>query len=716
MSESFLSTIWYRVKELKPKLRAHITVHRHRYRGQPWYVLHDHGAGRIHRFTPGAYMLIGQFDGTRDIDTLWKDLAETHDADAPSQDDVIQLLSKLHQQDLIQYEGSPDVAELLERYNKQSRQIVKQNLTNPVSIRVPLWDPDAFLTKTLPFVRPLTGWFGLLLWFVVVAAGVIAAFMNWEPLTQNFTDRLLATENLVITLVTYPLLKALHELAHGYLAKRWGAEVREMGIMFLVFFPVPYVDASAAAAFRNKWRRAAVSAGGIFIETFVAAAALLVWVGAESGFVSALAYNLVMIGGISTIVVNGNPLLKFDGYYIFTDLIEVPNLSNRANAFYGHLIQRYIFNAKQLREKNATLGERIWFLIYSPAAFVYRMSVMIGIALFVASSYFVIGVCIALWSIFNAIIKPSFKHIRHVLTSSQLRKVRARAQAWTFGTIAVVIAALALIPLPLRTDTEGVIWLPETAYLRAGTSGFIDDIAVQRGQVVMPGKTLLTMTEPTLNARIDALDQRRQELQLRLTAAEVTDRATVDIARLELRDAEAELDRERARALDLAITAPLEGRFEPALPPADLEGRFLSEGDLIGYVLPASAEHIRMVVPQADIGLVRDRVDKVELKLAGFLEDTHEAMLLRAVPTALNALPNPALGQAGGGRFLTDPTDQQGMTTMEPLFVFDISLPQALEGTPYGTRVHVRLDHGLEPAGAQIFRRARQLFLSRFGA
>ncbi|MEY8840110.1 PqqD family protein, partial [Cribrihabitans sp. XS_ASV171] len=345
MAESYLSTIWYRVADLQPKLRNHVSVHRHRYRGRAWYVLHDHASGRVHRFTPGAYMLIGQMDGGRTVDEVWRALAEAYDEDAPGQDEVIRLLSRLHQNDLIRYSGSPDVADLLERYNRNTRQIVKQNLLNPMSFRLPLFDPDAFLKKTLPWVRPLTGWFGLLVWLVVVAAGILTAAMHWEELTRNLVDQMLAASNLMIALVTYPLLKALHELAHGYLIRARGGEVREMGVMFLVFFPVPYVDASAAAAFRSKWSRAAVSAGGIFVETIAAAVAVMVWAAAEPGLVRAVAYNVVLVGGISTVLVNGNPLLKFDGYYVLADLIEIPNFGTRANRYWGHIIQRHLFGA-----------------------------------------------------------------------------------------------------------------------------------------------------------------------------------------------------------------------------------------------------------------------------------------------------------------------------------------------------------------------------------
>lgn len=711
MSDAFLSSIWYRVAPLQPRLRAHVRVSRHRYRGRPWYVLYDVAGGRVHRFTPAAWMFIAQLDGSRTVDDAWRSLAERHDEHTPSQDDVIRLLSSLHQNDLIQYRGSPDVTDLLERYNRQANQLLKQNLTNPMSFRIPLWDPDAFLTRTMPFVRPFCGWFGLLLWLVVVAWGLAVAGSNWGRLTEGLADRLLSTQNILITLVTYPLLKALHELAHGWLAKARGGEVREMGIMFLVMFPVPYVDASASAAFPNKWHRAAVSAGGIFVETFVAAAAVIVWANAETGMTTALAFNLVMIGGLSTLIVNGNPLLKFDGYYVLADLIESPNFGTRANKFWGHLVERYAFGARQLREETATPGERAWFLAYAPAAYVYRLIVMLGIAWYLATSFFIAGILLACWTLFNAVVKPAFKHLRHVVTAPRLRKVRRRAMGLTFGTIGVLLLLLALLPVPLRTDTEGVVWVPDEAHVRARTSGFLVDIPFDRGDAVPALATLARLAEPTLSARIDSLEWRVEEFRRRLAALQVRDRAGAEGARVQLAAAEAELARERARAAELAVVAPRAGRFEPVQPPESLRGRHVAEGDLLGYLLPERPEVLRIVVPQDDIVLVRDRLRRVEFKLAGHLETRHEARVLRAVPSALNRLPAPALGPAGGGRLLVDPSDPEGLRLLSNVFVYDLALPDTVDPAPFGARVLVRFDLGFEPVLLQVWRRLSQLFL-----
>src|SRR4029077_13640502 len=172
--------------------------------------------------------------------------------------------------------------------------------------------------------------------------------------------------------VSFLVLKALHELGHGYAVKAFGGTVHEIGIMFLVFAPMPYVDASAASEFRSKWQRALVGAAGMLVEVFIAALALYVWLAVEQGLVRAFAYNVIVVAGISTVIFNGNPLLRYDGYYILSDLLEIPNLAQRATRYWGHLVYSYLFRTEG-QEFSGTPGERAWFLFYAPSAFAYRM-------------------------------------------------------------------------------------------------------------------------------------------------------------------------------------------------------------------------------------------------------------------------------------------------------------------------------------------------------
>src|SRR5262249_7717822 len=151
---------------------------------------------------------------------------------------------------------------------------------------------------TLPFVRPLFTWAGFAAWLALVAVGLVLALLHWPELTSNAADRVLATENVILLLGVYPLMKALHELGHAYATKVWGGEVHEVGALLLVFIPVPYVDASASAAFRRKRQRVVVGAAGIIVELALAAIAMIVWVQASPGLGRAIAFNVILIGGV----------------------------------------------------------------------------------------------------------------------------------------------------------------------------------------------------------------------------------------------------------------------------------------------------------------------------------------------------------------------------------------------------------------------------------
>src|SRR5262245_59749323 len=390
MSGTFLSQSWHRVTELRPRLRGHVQVLRHRYRGQAWYVVQDNISGRHHRFTPAVYLFVGQMDGRRTVGELWSKVVTQLGDDAPTQDEIIHLLSQLHAADILQCDIPPDASELFERRGSHSRAILRQRFANPMAIKFPLWDPNRFLDRTVDLFRPLLGCAGALVWLAVVLAAFVVAAVNWPQLSENVTDRILASENLFLLALVFPILKILHELGHGYATKLMGGEVHELGIMMLVLAPVPYVDASDAATFRSKWHRALVGAAGMLVEVFIAALAVLVWAIIEPGTIRSIAYDVMLIAGVSTIVFNANPLLRFDGYYILCDLIEIPNLGFRSNRYWGALIQRFLFGLEG-ESSRSTFGERIWFLLYAPSAFVYRLVVLFGIALFVASEFFVIG-------------------------------------------------------------------------------------------------------------------------------------------------------------------------------------------------------------------------------------------------------------------------------------------------------------------------------------
>jgi len=323
MSTPMFSPSWYKVAGLQPRLRGHAEVHRHHYRGALWYVLQDRLTGRNHRLSPAAHFIVGMMDGRRTVQQVWELALEELGDDAPAQDEIIRLLGQLHSSDLLLCDVPPNTYELFQRQAKHRKLKWKQYLLSPFSLRFPLWDPDAFLKRWEPIVGRCFTPLGFWIWLAVVGSALVAGLSHWSELTQDVSDQVLAPDNLVILLVVYPLVKLLHELGHGFATRVWGGEVHELGVMFLVFMPVPYVDASSSAAFRDRKRRMVVGAGGMLVELLLSAIALFVWLNVEPGVVRSIAYNVIFIGSVSTVLFNANPLLRFDGYFILADAIEV---------------------------------------------------------------------------------------------------------------------------------------------------------------------------------------------------------------------------------------------------------------------------------------------------------------------------------------------------------------------------------------------------------
>jgi putative peptide zinc metalloprotease protein len=714
MSMNLKSSSWYRVAPLTLSMRPHAKIQRHSFRGQRWYVIQDQASGKHHRFTPAAYLIISLMDGERIVEEIWDIASEQLGDDGLTQDEVIQLLTQLHQSDILQGNSSPDFHEMSKRSDKQARRKVLQSIMNPMAVRLPLLDPDRFLNATLPLVRKLFSPFGALFFLFVVGSALFLAAMHWSALTANIADRVLATESILLLIVTYPFIKALHELGHGYAAKIRGAEVHEIGLMFLVFIPVPYVEASSVASFTNKWHRALVGAAGMLVEVFLAAIALFVWLNVEPGLVKAFAFNIMVIGGISTVLFNGNPLLRFDGYYVLSDLIEIPNLGMRSNRYIGYLIQRYLFGVSEAVSPVTAAGEARWFAFYGPAAFFYRIFISTTIILFVASEFFIVGVILGLWAAMMMFVWPLTKQIRFLFASPVLRENRSRAFAVSGAFVTAMAMILTLIPVPFATVSEGVVWADKETVVNAGTDGVINAVLVEPSSRVVKGQPLLVMDDPLLPAHVRLVEAELKELRLRYEALLIIDRAEARVVGEQIRHAQAELALRLQREKEMVVRSPANGRFLLLAPPRDLVGTFLRKGDSVGFVAELGDPTVRVVVPQSAIGLVRDDTREIRIRFANRFDEVRSARVIRELPFVTDRLPSLAFASQGGGEISIDPGDPSGAKALEMFFQLDLKTDTPVEAAGIGVRVFVRFGHGAEPLFYQAYRRVRQLFLKRF--
>jgi putative peptide zinc metalloprotease protein len=715
MAEQLLSNSWYRVAALQPRLRSHARLHRMRYRGELWYLLQDPVNARVHRFSPAARFVVAAMNGERTVQQLWELANRRLGEDAPTQDDVIQLLGQLHGADLLQSDVTPDVGELFERGQRQEKASRRRSWMNPMAWRIHLLDPDGFLNAIRAPIDALWSRWGAVLWLLVVLPALVLVPPHWNELTGNFSDRVMAAQNLVLLWFVFPVIKALHEFGHAAACKRWGGEVHDVGIVVLVLMPVPYVEASASTVFRSKWHRAVVGASGMGVELFLAAIAFYFWLLAEPGIVRSILFNVMVVAGVSTLLFNGNPLLRYDAYYILSDLIEMPNLATRSARYWGYLLDRYGFGSKDAQSpEHGGRRDVAWLASYGVLSTAYRILVTVAIAMFIAQQFFFIGVVLALWAVVAMAIVPLVKGARH-LASARLRPQRARVWGVTGGVLAALVLLLFVVPAPFRTVLEGVAWLPESALLRAGQDGFVERVVAAPGTPVRQGDLLVRVRNPALEANARLAEAKVAELEAVYLASLNVDRARAAMAQEQLAAERTGLRSAMERLALLDVRAGSEGTFLLSRAGA-LPGRFLRQGELVGYVIDRPRAIARVVAPQEAADVVRSAATRVDIRMAHAPDRILPGRVEREVPAGEEYLPSKALATEGGGQIATDMRDAKGARTLERTFQFDIAVDAAGGALPlyFGERVHVRFEHPDEPIGLQWLRNVRRVFLSQF--
>ena len=710
-ARALLAPYWYRVAALRPRLRSHVRLNRHEYRGEVWHVFEDRASGRHHRFNAQAWAVIGLFDGRRSLDEIWALLSHVVTDATPTQADIVKLLGQLHAADLLLADVTPDTAELFERRGKHERRQWLGRVANPMAMRFPLIDPDRLLERLARVLRPVGGRLVVLAWLAAVLPAVLMLPSHWRELTHNFSDQWLASGHLLMLAVLFPLVKIAHELGHGLACKWHGGEVHEAGVLMLAFYPVPYVDVSHSAAFANKWQRALVGAAGMLTELFIAALAFYAWLALEPGLARGVAHGVAVLASVTTLFFNANPLLRYDGYYILSDLIEIPNLGPRARQYTLERLERRLFGVVPDEPMAVTLGERRWFLAYQPLSAAYRLLVALGIALFVAQRFFFIGIALAAVSLAQGLLWPVVKALHALMPAPRFAARGPRVRRVLAGVTVALLLLLFVLPLPYHTQAEGVLWLPERAIVRASTAGFVQRVLAEPGQALHAGQAVVQTVEPALAARVQAQAAKVEETEAQVDAAWMVSQAHAQQLLKDLEREQASLARLQDEASQLTLRAGTAGILLMDKV-ADLPGRWLRKGEVVGYLRTADKPLVRVVVPQSDVDTVKLGAETVELRLPQRMHEVWPATLVRGVPAASRQLPSAVLGSRGGGAVITDPQDDQGLRTLESVFEFELQLSYEVPHEFLGSRVHVRFEHPAEPIGLRGWRAVRRAFLS----
>jgi putative peptide zinc metalloprotease protein len=712
-SQTF-SESWYRIAGQRVSLRPTVKARRQNFRGERWIILENPFSNQFFRLRPAAYEFVARLRPDRTVQEVWQECLERFPDEAPGQEAALQLLGQLYQSNLLHYDQASDAAQLFERYRKNRQREVRAKLLTVMFMRFPLLDPDQFLVRTLPFVRKLISPIGALIWLAVVVMGLKVAVDHWPGLKDQ-SQGLLAPDNLILLYLGLVVIKTLHEFGHAYFCRRYGGEVHVMGIMLMIFTPIPYMDATSSWAFRERWKRVMVGAAGMIVEIFVAAIAVFVWANTGAGALNSLAYNMIFIASVSTILFNINPLLRFDGYYILSDLLEIPNLHQRSGKHLRHLWERYIFGVEKSESPAINRREAIWLTTFGILSNCYKIFIFTSILLFVADRFLILGVLMALFCLISWLVVPVFKFVNYLASSPNLARCRPRAVGVTLALIGALFILLEVIPFPSHFRAPGLIQAVEWTEVVNEAPGIVRELPAKTGTAVRKGDPLLRMVNPELELELAEARASLIELDARLRLARHDEIASIKpllsrregiekrIARLE---ADLQLLTIRARHDGIWIAPQLE----------EFHGRWLLRGTGLGLLVDASSYDFTAIVAQEDGDrLFQRKIHKAEVRLFGEVDQVLRLGDLRVIPAEQRQLPSAALGWMGGGSIAVAPDDPQGVRALEPFFEVKAAVADSRQAHLFhGRSGRIRFELDNEPLLPRGIRRLRQLLQNRY--
>ncbi|MEM8757796.1 MAG: PqqD family peptide modification chaperone [Planctomycetota bacterium] len=722
-TETF-SDVWYRVAGSRPRLSVHARFVRQRHGPTVSYVIEDPAGGNYYRMSEAARFFVGMLDGNRTADEAWRACLAQLGDEAPTQKECLELLAQLQMFGLITGDEplAPDM--LAERQHRFASQRLRRRTGNWMFFHIPLMNPEPWLAASERLWRVVWGWPGLAALVVAVAWGAFELVSNADRL-GGALNGILDSGNLIWLGVVFLAIRLLHELGHATACKAMGGRCPEIGVMMIAFvLPLPYCDATSSWRMPDTWRRVLVALGGMLAELFLAAIAAVVWATAEPGAVRTIAFNVVIISGVTTLLFNLNPLLRYDGYYILSDLAGAPNLAGRSKDLWKHLIVRRGFGVRGARPPYVRdRAEGRLLLTYHALAVPYRIFILLSILLIILGKYTSLGIVLAVVFGFVWMVMPLLMGGWYVASSPQLHGRRSRAVLACGGVLAPLLLVAAFVPLPASATVPGVVDWDGLTPVRADVSGYVQRIERGPGEPVEAGEAILTLSNPTLESEHAAAAARVRRARTMLNDAAARGASQRRVADAELTRAE-RMEQDLAAELEaLTVRAPVSGVVaSPRGSGQEIEnapGRFIRRGEVLVFVLPEAGAVVLAAVSDSRASRLLPEIgdgSSGQIRLHGNAGRVIEATVERVWPAGTRELPTPALGAAVGGEIIEDPADPS--RSLHPLTQIELRALSMDERAAllHGRRAAIRFRLEPEPLLPRVVRRVQRLIDARIGA
>ncbi len=563
------------------ELRPDLEITRHVFRNVPAYVLHDPLTFQSHRFSGADYEILCSLRIKHTLGEVFASLLERDQLEQKDKERFYGFVYSLHKLGFLKLPIADDKS-LYKRHVARVRAKRAQLLSSILFCRIPLINPDRMLTATMHYFRALFTRTAFIIWCLLLSTALWVVVRNWSEFTAPLMD-IFTGSNLPLLWTTLILLKITHEFGHAYACKNFGGHVPEMGVFLILFTPCAYMDATASWGFTRKRDRIIVCLAGMYVELAIAAVAMVLWAITPPGLVQSLLHNVIILSSVVTIAFNLNPLMRYDGYYVVSDLVEVPNLRQRS---YDHCTR--VLKRLALRIDDGVVppgrGHRVFLLVFGVSSAIYKVLLVLAISVLIATKILAVGVLVGGSYLVGEIVKLFRRVVPFLFLSEEVSNVRARAAFFGLVLMVGMPFAVMAIPVPSQIMVPGVIANESERILRSDATGFLEAVRVIPGAAVEAGQAVAVLSDPgaevlirKIEATLDAANVLHQLNRLNNPAE-----AKKEVERLEHLERERDF---RVRQFEkLAVRSDVDGIVVDCTP-VDGLGRFVRRGEPLATIV-----------------------------------------------------------------------------------------------------------------------------------
>lgn len=694
------------------KVRADLQVERQLHEGGYFYVIKDPLALRYFRVRELEYFIFSLLDGVHTFEEIREEVERKFCGLQVPLDTIEEFVTTLRNLNFLETFGPQGDKVLFLRSQLKRKRLLKQRLTNFFFFQLPLCDPDEFFTRMVPRMRFLWQkpfwaiWWGCLL----LALGIV--FTHWGEIVLQAQD-FFSLKGLALGWAIFIGIKVLHELGHGLTCKHYGGEVHEMGLLFIVFTPCMYCNVSDSWTFKESHHRLLVTLAGAMTELWAASIAAILWWLTSPGLFNNLCYSIMFLCSVINLLFNGNPLLRYDGYYALSDYLEIPNLRIKSVSYISDVLKKNLLGMQVEEKEELTDRQKTIYVGYGSLSYVYRWMIMIAIIGLVGSRFYIIGVMLALMMVVTSLLLPAKNFILFLFRNRRQMEVGQGTLIPLLTATVVTAAVLAFYQPDLKVTASCTLEPSQHTWLRVGAPGELEQIWHKEGGQVKAGQPLARLSNPWLEA-----DLKRLQLELAITEREITRALGFDriaeyqqhqIARRLLTK---EIHELRGKVQKLQVLSPISGTIlTPHL--EEKQGDYLHEGDLLCEIGGMEEAMVRILVPEAEVSDIRTD-QAVELKVHAYPHLVFAGKVTELSPWKMETLENPALSSRLGGQVPSRPDFLKGQEVpLYPIFqvVIRVGNPDRLlrPGMTGLAKVHC----GRQPLASHLWRRIQQILKPR---